>query len=332
MSELAALRPTNEAAERQKFIAALAAGERYEPQLQYKDAARAEQIRAKCDEHLSTDFAARASAVLTGVIAEHGSEEAYQAAVWGEYLEPDAVQHMCDQYLADNGLVGKVTFVWSPDTLVTMCLGSKVLLVTRPNYYRERRLSSLLDHEVGTHFVRTHNHKQTFAKDHKPKWQAKDGWLLATEEGLATLNTHRGYSDKRFWIPALHYQACVLASKLPFSALWAELARLISTDDPERLWTTCLRVKRGLTDTGKPGGYYKDQSNFAGAIRILQQRDSIDFELLHSVKVSLEDFAAARGAAKAALEKGAVLRPAFVRDAEAYRNALNAMASANGVR
>ena len=44
----------------------------------------------------------------------------------------------------------------------------KVRLVTRANYYRETRLASLLDHEVGTHFVRSYNHKRAFPKGKAP--------------------------------------------------------------------------------------------------------------------------------------------------------------------
>lgn len=328
LSDLVSIRPTNEAVEREKFIASLAAGEKYEPQLKYPSATRAEAVRAKCDEHLSDEFAELARAILDGVIRDHGSEEKYQASVWGQPLETDQVQQACDEYLAANELTDKVSFVWSPETLVTMCAGSKVHLVTRPGYYREKRLSSLLDHEVGTHFVRSHNHKQAFAGK---RWAARRGWLLATEEGLATLNTHLTYSDKRIWIPALHYHAALLASKLPFSELWKELGKYLGADDHERLWTTCLRVKRGVSDTGEPIGYYKDQSNFAGAIVLLKQRHSVDFELLHCVRVSIEDFPSVSGVARNALAAGSVLRPAFVRDDAAYRAALDEMAVANGL-
>lgn len=329
MTKLASLRPTNEASERHKFLSSLAAGEHYDPQFQYKDVSRAEEARSECDVHLSDEFADLAAAVLNGIVADHGSEEKYQATVWGPPLDSKAVTHMCDSYIALNGLVGKCKCVWAPETLVTMCSGGKVFLVTRANYYRQLRLLSLLDHEIGTHFVRSYNHKKTFAGR---KWKHHKGWLLATEEGLATLNTHREYSDKRFWIPALHYLACLLASRLPFSELWRELAVFLGTEDHERLWTTCLRVKRGLIDTGKPGGYYKDQSNFAGAIRLLQQRQSIEFDLLHCARVSVEDLPSALGSAKSAMRQGAVLRPSFVRNLETYRLALEEMAAANGVR
>ena len=333
MSDISALRPTNEAEERSKFLAALETGTSYEPQLKYVDAARAEKARASCDQHLSDEFAAAAASVLSGIIDDHGSEEQYQQNVWGRALEASEVDAMCDAYLNTNNLLGRVQFVWSPETLVTMFSGSTIKLVTRPGYYRELRLASLLDHEVGTHFIRTHNHKVVYSKQSERKaWSERaTGWLIATEEGLATLNTHRLYSDKRFWIPALHYHAALLAAKLPFSELWAELSHFLG-NDVERLWTTCLRVKRGLEDTGKPGGYYKDQSNFAGAMRLLQQRQTIDWTLLHSVRVSLEDFGRATPAAKRALdERKDVLLPAFVRDGAAYREALEAMAVANGL-
>ena len=226
MSDISALRPTNEAEERSKFLAALETGTSYEPQLKYVDAARAEKARASCDQHLSDEFAAAAASVLSGIIDDHGSEEQYQQNVWGRALEASEVDAMCDAYLNTNNLLGRVQFVWSPETLVTMFSGSTIKLVTRPGYYRELRLASLLDHEVGTHFIRTHNHKVVYSKQSERKaWSERaTGWLIATEEGLATLNTHRLYSDKRFWIPALHYHAALLAAKLPFSELWAELS------------------------------------------------------------------------------------------------------------
>ena len=282
-------------------------------------------------EHLSDRFAPLAGAILEGVMRDYGSEAAYQDAVWGRTLSHDEVQAACDAYADANGLQGKVKFVWNEATLVTMCSGGTVHLVTRPNYYRELRLASLLDHEVGTHFVRSFNHKKALGGGGKgPAWKARRGWLLATEEGLATLNTHRRYADKRFWIPALHYHAALLASRLPFSQLWAKLSAYLG-DDAERLWTTCLRVKRGMQDTGRPGGYYKDLSNFDGAARLLQQRRTIDWPLLHCVRVSIEDFGAATPAAKRALAGGAVLLPGFVAAEEAYRQGIEEMAEANGV-
>ena len=71
MSELAALRPTNEKEERAKFLECLAAGETYEPQFTYADPQKAAKVRAACDLHQSEEFARQAIAVLEGIIKDH---------------------------------------------------------------------------------------------------------------------------------------------------------------------------------------------------------------------------------------------------------------------
>lgn len=338
MSELAFLRPVNEASERATFIQRLESSHPYEPQFQYADPEKASAIRSACDQHLTAEFEALARTVVEGIHRDYGSEENYCTSLWGRQLQSAEVDCACDAYLHANNLHGKVLFEWSPNVLVTMCGvpkegPGKVRLVTRPNYYRETRLASLLDHEVGTHFVRSYNHKQAFRKG-GPPFAHRLGWLLATEEGLATLNTNKAYKDKRLWVPAIHYLATLLASRLPFSQLWADLATYIGPDDHERLWTICLRVKRGMTDTGQPGGYYKDGANWVGAVRLLRRRRGIDFQLLHCVRTSIEDFPRALGAARSALASGAVVLPAFVRDdaaLQAYLEVLDEIAAANGV-
>ena len=254
MSDLAALCPTNEAAERKAFLSALKAGETYEPQFSYKNAQRAEEARAKCDKHLSSEIADTALRHFEDVLRDHGSEEAYCAAVWGRPLEGAEVERACHAYAAANSVAGKVAFEWSRAHSVTTCAGGRVKLVTAPGYYREHRPASLLDHEVGTHFVRAFNHRAALAGAARPpRTVARQGWLLAMVKGMASLNTHRMYTDKRVWVPALHYHAELLASRLSFLALWRALSAFLG-DDPKRLWLTCVRVKRGCRDTAARHG------------------------------------------------------------------------------
>ena len=335
MSSLAALRPTNEAEERKRFLAALRTGSSYEPQLKYASALKAAKVRASCDQYFSKRFADQAVQILDGVVRDYGDQTKYEAACWGDVLEASDIEAACSEYAQSNKIQGLVHFEWNPSTLVTSCVGSKVNLVPTPGYYRSLRLASLLDHEVGTHFLRLHNHKLTFpnSKAGNPAWKHDQGWLLATEEGLATINTNQSYTDKRLWVPALHYHACILASNLPFSKLWHRLAPYLGHDE-DRLWITCLRVKRGLEDTGLPGGYYKDQSNFDGALRLLERRSEINFQLLHCVRVSIEDFPRALSHAQRALSTGNAILPAFVSNEtrlSSYRVALDEIAAANGV-
>ena len=51
-----------------------------------------------------------------------------------------------------------------------------------------------------------------------------------------------------------------------------------------------MRVKRGMTDTAKTGAFCKDQATFDGSMRIIELRDSIDFQALYGGKVSLETY------------------------------------------
>jgi hypothetical protein len=60
--------------------------------------------------------------------------------------------------------------------------------------------------------------------------------------------------------------------------------------DFDDCWVTCLRIKRGLTDTSRPGAFCKDQATFDGCMRILDQRDEINFPALYAGKVSLETY------------------------------------------
>ena len=70
-----------------------------------------------------------------------------------------------------------------------------------------------------------------------------------------------------------------------------------------------MRVKRGITDTSKPGGFCKDQCTFDGALRILEQRKSIDFNAIYAGKVSLETYYGCEDVLKEAVESPDYLCP-----------------------
>ena len=63
---------------------------------------------------------------------------------------------ICDQYLEKNELDVAVYF---GNSLVTTMSGKGLSLVGKQNYYRDLRLKSLLDHEIGTHYLRSLNQK-----------------------------------------------------------------------------------------------------------------------------------------------------------------------------
>ena len=130
-------------------------------------------------------------------------------------------------------------------------------------------------------------------------------------------------------MPALLYVAVSIASRSSFHELWTALWPIVK--DREKLWTTCMRVKRGTRDTSQPGGYYKDQSTFNGAIRLLLARHEIDWKALHALKITLEDLSLGLPLAHDALIQGWVKLPSFLDPLDEYLVELDEIAAANGI-
>ena len=55
-----------------------------------------------------------------------------------------------------------------------------------PVEYRANRIQGVLDHEIGTHFIRKYNDKMQIWYGNRRKYEMKP--FIVTEEGLATLN------------------------------------------------------------------------------------------------------------------------------------------------
>ena len=72
-----------------------------------------------------------------------------------------------------------------------------------------------------------------------------------------------------------------------------------------------LRVKRGLNDTSQPGGLYKDQVYLEGALKLLENRKTIDWQVFYSAKINVEDLSRKKILKDLKRGKGIVL-PKFV--------------------
>jgi len=88
-----------------------------------------------------------------------------------------------------------------------------------------------------------------------------------------------------------------------------------------------LRVKRGLTDTSQPGGLYKDQVYLEGALKLLENRNDIDWHLFYSAKFNIEDLKRPKLMKK--LKKENIVLPKFVEDQEDYKKRLDVIAKHN---
>lgn len=160
-----------------------------------------------------------------------------------------------------------------------------------PCEYREGRMIGVLDHEIGTHFLRKHNEKLQQWYKKRDKFEMKT--CIATEEGLACTNqmvqtVKDGQCKPFLYRSALNYYAAYMAKELSFVDLFKDLEKYV--DSPQARWKFCLRVKRGLTDTSQKGGLYKDQVYLEGAVKILARRKKLNFKALLCGKISLDDY------------------------------------------
>jgi hypothetical protein len=156
---------------------------------------------------------------------------------------------------------------------------------------------------------------------------------LATEEGLATINTMLNSRSKLLGSAALSYVSVWLASTMGFTELFEALRPLIPSVGQR--WAQVYRAKRGLEDTSLPGGLTKDQAYFDGAWRILERRHELQFALIHSALISIEEHNDALTAwlkYQAKIPKRPRLFvPAFLDNMELYHKTLDEIASANGI-
>ena len=326
MGKLSSLVPTNVETEKQKFLEAVACGTTYNPVFTYANPSSTRKTRSKYDSMLSDEYLDRARYILDSVIDDYGSEEAYQTKNWGKQIGSNIAKKYVSEYIKmDDALLKNLKTAWSKTAFCTSCCDSTVTFVERENYYRDNRLKSLLDHEIGTHWTRTFNMNRITGKRKKGSKRRTPfprlGWLLSTEEGLASLNTYMHYEDKRLFGASLLYLTCYLSSKMSFHDLWIELTKYVG-NNVDRLWYVCMRAKRGVEHTAEARGFYKDQSTLSGALRLLALRNNIDFTDLHFSKCSIEELPLAKPFVDRLRNSGAGLLPLFLKTKQDYKEYL----------
>mmetsp|Transcript_764 Transcript_764/g.816 ORF Transcript_764/g.816 Transcript_764/m.816 type:complete len:119 (+) Transcript_764:298-654(+) len=115
---------------------------------------------------------------------------------------------------------------------------------------------------------------------------------------------------------------------MSFVELFSDLEKYI--DDPKRRFKFAMRVKRGLTDTSQPGGFYKDKVYLKGAVDILKNRKSLNFDELHCGKLSALDLLKIQeGEKKIKIVKEKVKLPLFLTDLPKYLKQIDEIAQTN---
>jgi len=155
--------------------------------------------------------------------------------------------------------------------------------------FTENRLKAVIMHEICTHVYRLENGR---LQPYKIFEQGTAGYLT-TEEGLAiynqkSLNIPMG--EKDHWA-AFRVIAIYQAKKMSFQELFAYFKQEYGLGD-ESAWKTCVKVKRGLSDTSHCGGFTRDAVYFRGFLQIqdyLAEHGRRGLKELYVGKIAIED-------------------------------------------
>lgn len=284
MAKLSALVPVNLEEEKEKFFF----DTKYNPQFKYSSNINSDFLEK--NSIASDEFLNIAEGIMETVIRKYGTEENYISQD-GALLSQEKVENIIRQYLQNENLEKSVNLSFSENYLARTSIlfsgGSFRLQIRLPIEYREHNIIPVLNHEIGTHAFRWLNEvRQPWFGRHQDFDLAE---YLETEEGLAVLNYTSAHSSPYLWMPSLYYYSAFNAQYLSFADLAKKLRKFIS--NKERLWKTCVRVKRGLHDTSIPGSFTKDQSYLAGAVRVAKwlEENKFDISRLYIGKISIVD-------------------------------------------
>lgn len=269
--------------------------------------------------------------ILNTVLRKYGNFKNFSECNGGPLLAPAECRQMVALYLQKENIDIPVNY--QSDAVAAASISKRNGLLTlniKPTAHRQKWFPGTLDHEIGTHYFRSHNNQQQ-------PWKRKAGrkkyslserlqWQV-TEEGFAALHTVRTRDGQHLWRAAILYYTTYLACNLSFRKLFNQLAQFVK--DPQKRWEYCVRAKRGLLDTSRPGCFTKDQIYLQGALEILEKRDRLDFIALYAGKLTLDD--ANRMSSCQVTNRSKIRLPSFMKNLEAYRESLDAILANNGL-
>jgi len=174
------------------------------------------------------------------------------------------------------------------ESLVTSCVAGKNshLFLKKGSKFSSARVKSLIIHEIETHILTAENGK------HQPYKLFNRGFAdyLSTQEGLALYNVKMQGLETDF--DRLYKASLLKATDLALKMSFAELfLKLLNIGLPEsRIFRICMKLKRGLHDTSKPGAFTKDHLYFVGEKMIEQfVQDGGKIEDLYLGKFNFQD-------------------------------------------
>lgn len=276
-----------------------------------------------------------AISILDKCLLDYNSQSDFEKSGSPTLTEEESLEYF-QIYLDRLGIRSSVEIVFSASAIAQTSVNHNPktmisqIIVSLPIVHCKERIIGVMHHEIGTHLLRTMNERKQVWYKKREKFALSP--YTETEEGLASLNTMievAMYGEKKPYLykAALHYFSSYFAASLPFVELYKKLG--IYMDDPLKRFKEVLRVKRGIQDTSKPGGCYKDSVYLSGAIKILKHRRNIDFLKLYCGKLALEDYF--RPEIQQICIVTDIKHPVFLMNMTEYLTALDYIARVNGI-
>lgn len=168
--------------------------------------------------------------------------------------------------------------------------GKKEITIREGIFFSEDHLKKLLVHEIGTHVLRSENGREQ-------KYKIFSSGLpnyLSAEEGLASYNEEQQKVSNPCTIKRLARNVIMTntASKSSFMEVYKTIKDFFEEDEEGdyKTFRMCVRIKRGLRDTSKPGGFLKDHSYFQGLCKIKEYvKQGGDIKKLYAGKIGIKD-------------------------------------------
>ena len=188
--------------------------------------------------------------ILEATLQTYGTDVKYFES-FGKVITKTQVEDAFDSYIDTMDLKELLTYKFNelqvaPTSLTHNENGTARINISLPITYQNKRVKDVLNHEIGTHFVRKFNDREQQWFGNRGKYNLKS--YIQTEEGLATINAFQErvsvFKDPPYlYTAALNYYAAYLASISSFQDLYQSLKKYIT--DQDYLWRVCVRVKRG---------------------------------------------------------------------------------------
>lgn len=264
----------------------------------YKDKLAELKLKIQVIESRNTEALAEFSQKLFGTVNEHMYHEALSVlknyakkqhtSQEGKKLQFSEVQKRIEEILKLYQL-----YHWkvkaSENSVSNMSVSKKqIIFISKNIEITEDHLQALIAHEIETHVFRAENAK---LQKYKIFERGMAGYL-ETEEGLAMYNQNNiqvALGEKALW-PALRIIGIYLGKNLSFLDLFHTLKNMFPFLEENSIFTTCVKVKRGLEDTRILSVFTKDSVYFTGQRKVeafMKKVTKKDIELLYSGKVSL---------------------------------------------